>query len=254
MTTRKPIRIGSCVRYADGTFTLAFIEFKKNGDVILSQHYGDYQQLDNGTKFNPHVTYHADGTYHVAHFKGNPADGGYAVNQKRQSLNSSFRGFETLVHQGFGTNNAKILGRVCSGHDHVVTVDSDAVDDRSTSFEVDLLEPGFDPATIRIGPNENIIRQELIKDTFPWCLVTIHRSHVQAASTSLLIDRRSARARDLRREALWLHRGICYVPVTVPLRLGANRFQKRCQNGGAHPHTLSRFTSHRRNATAQARA
>jgi hypothetical protein len=113
----------------------------------------------------------------MAHYKGNPVDGGYAVNQKRQPLDPSFKGFETLVHQGFGKNNAQILGRICSGYDHVVTVDSDALDDLSTSFEVDLLEPGFDPATIRMGPNENIAHQELIKDTFPWCLVTIHRSH-----------------------------------------------------------------------------
>jgi hypothetical protein len=56
MTPTNPTSVGICVRYATGTFTLAFIEFKKNGDVILSQHYGDYQKLDNGTKFNPHVT------------------------------------------------------------------------------------------------------------------------------------------------------------------------------------------------------
>src|SRR5207249_6742959 len=168
MATGKPISVGICVQYGSDVFTLAFVLFKSNGDVILSQHYDDYQRLENKTKFDPHVTYHADGTYHVAHYKGNPMDGGYAVNQKRQPLTPFFKGFESLVSQSFGRNNAQILGRPCSGYDHVVSVDSEAIDDRSTSFEIDLLEPGFDPATIRMGPNENIVHQELIKDTFPW--------------------------------------------------------------------------------------
>jgi hypothetical protein len=56
MAARTPIRVGICVRYTTGTFTLAFIEFKESGDVILSQHYGDYQklpdqlQIDEGVK------------------------------------------------------------------------------------------------------------------------------------------------------------------------------------------------------------
>jgi hypothetical protein len=45
----------------------------------------------------------------------------------------------------------------------------------TTSFRVDLLEPGLDPAGVTIGPpNEERLYRELIKDTFPWCLVTIH--------------------------------------------------------------------------------
>src|SRR2546427_11469018 len=96
MAATTPIRVGIWVRFATGSFTLAFINFKKSGDVVLSQHYGDYQKLDDGTKFNPHVTYHADGTYHVAHYKGNPVDRGYPVNQKRQPLSSSFRDLKLL--------------------------------------------------------------------------------------------------------------------------------------------------------------
>jgi hypothetical protein len=195
MAGRSLIRVGVCIRYTTGTLTLAFIEFKKSGDVVVSQHYGDYQKLDDGTKFNPHVTYHADGTYHVAHYKGNPVDRGYPVNQKRQPLSSSFKGFETLVNQAFGRDDAKKLGRACSGYDFPVIINADSIEDRSdtikdslgehttqlatTSFCVDLLEPGLDPAGVTIGPpNEELVYRELIKDTFPWCLITIHRQRM----------------------------------------------------------------------------
>jgi hypothetical protein len=192
MAAGTPIRVGICVQYTTGTFTLAFVIFKPNGDVILSQHYGDYQKLDDGTKFDPHVTYHADGTYHVAHYKGNPVDSGYVVNQKRQTLSSSFKGFETLVDQAFGRDYAKKFGRPCSGCDFPIIISADSIEDRSdtmkdslgehtiqlatASFRVDLLEPGLDPARVMIGPpNEELLYRELIKDTFAWCLVTIHR-------------------------------------------------------------------------------
>src|SRR5713101_1999516 len=53
MAAGKPISVGICVQYGGDVFTLAFVFFIPNGDVILSQHYGNYQRLGNGTEFKP---------------------------------------------------------------------------------------------------------------------------------------------------------------------------------------------------------
>ena len=53
--------IGICVLYPEGEFTLAGIRFAENGDVVVWMPVGDENQLRDGTKHDPHVTYHADG-------------------------------------------------------------------------------------------------------------------------------------------------------------------------------------------------
>src|SRR5215469_5408368 len=88
----KPYKIGIGVRYGNDLFTLAFVIFKPNGDVVLSQHHGDYNKLDDGTKWNPHITYHASGRLNFAAHKGNRVDGGYSRVEQREPLVPEFKG------------------------------------------------------------------------------------------------------------------------------------------------------------------
>ena len=183
------------MQYGIELFALAVIRFNNKGDVILYQSYEDHYKLKNGTKFDPHVTYHADGTYHVAHYKGNPIDKGYLVNRKRQPLSSSFKGIENLIVQGFQKHHAKILGDHCKNYDRIITINADDIGEKVealrdnlgefethyilSSFQVDLLEPGFDPSIIPRpedllrSEHERVLVSELIKETLPWCLITV---------------------------------------------------------------------------------
>lgn len=182
---REPFSIGICVRYDDAIYTLAFVRFKKNGDVILSQHIGDYQRLENGTKFDPHVTYHGGGgIHHLA------SHGRHHLTRVKQPLGSSFSGWENLIVQSFGRDTARSLGHPCKGYDRCVHFDAADIELReewlqdsqgtihnqipTACFQIDLVEPK--EADLIKDPTltvQTIVRQELIKDTFPWCLITI---------------------------------------------------------------------------------
>src|SRR5438046_3101170 len=108
----KPYVIGICVRYDDGKiYTLEFVRFKANGDLIMSQPTGDYAKLGNGKKFDPHVTYHRDGTFHAVSY------GNHEHRKKRQPLDASFSGFENLLIQPFGHYYAPSHGYLCDGFD-----------------------------------------------------------------------------------------------------------------------------------------
>lgn len=178
-------RIGICVQYADGLYTLAGIEFKKNRDVVVWMPAGIGHQLSDGTKHDPHATYHADGTYHLATYANArrlPYDLRHPMERQRQALDSGFSGSENLTVWGFGREDAKPRKHNCSGFDECVTLDfytiepirvETFVDDlgeytrpvgaSSAVFEVDLIEPGRYDLRHKLVPNpENLLVEKLI--------------------------------------------------------------------------------------------
>ena len=196
MMRSTPYRIGICTDYDDSeAFTVACVEFNVKGDVIVWSPTGDDHALRDGTKWNPHVTYHVDGEYHLASYTRAhhlPRHVRYPHERKRQPLDDSFSGSENLVIQGYSPDFAEGYGRCCTGFDstlvtnarsfeHRVDVISDHLGTMETplptaSFQVDLVEPNrHELIKLAVLEPDRIIAQVLVQATFPWCLVTILR-------------------------------------------------------------------------------
>jgi hypothetical protein len=160
--------IGICTAYGADHFTTAFLLFKDNGDVVVTQHLGAAHALDDGTKWNPHVTYHADGTYHVASYDR------YFRDEQPQALDSNFKGYEFLIRQSFGRYYARSLGRRCS-YDDVICVSVDDLPDRVDAMEdaQGRVESHAALSTFQIDLVEPHTHAPDADQTFPWWRVTI---------------------------------------------------------------------------------
>lgn len=184
-----PFSIGLCISYDQVIYTLAFVTFKKNGDVVISQPVANYHGLNDGTKFNPHVTYHANGIYHLVAYQN------HHNRKTRQALGPQFSGRECLIIQAFSRDSAKQFGHTCKNYDKSIILANTDIDfkeeriqDRlgeirttppTASFQVDLIEPGSNNHNLvhdAVIDTSKIIKQDLIRDSYPWCLVTIMRN------------------------------------------------------------------------------
>ena len=114
--------------------------------------------------WNPHTSYHLDGTFHTKSFNyklGSP--------QKRQPLTGAFRGTE---HLGMSMGHApKRVGAVCdpTAFSGVVEVAPGVLGPRNGGVIVDLVEPGCAPMSV---PN-TIVQQKVFRDTLPWIVIRI---------------------------------------------------------------------------------
>lgn len=92
--------------------------------------------------------------------------------------------------QGFTREFAKGFGHVHGGFDTSIIIGSEDIREEyevmtdplgevktllsTACFQVDLLEPNrYDLVPRTVANSARIIRRELIKETFPWCLITI---------------------------------------------------------------------------------
>jgi hypothetical protein len=150
----------------DGTFVLVVSRrFKKREGVwecfVLMQR--DNDPDPNEPDWDPHATYHADGTYHQKSFNQK-----FMV-QQRQPLNQ-FKGSEHLGQfQGMGL-------AVCNpaNFTSVLTVPNGALTSMSGSVLVDLVEPGVLPAAShRQNLGQTIIVEKTYTECSPWVVVAI---------------------------------------------------------------------------------
>ena len=158
-----PYRIAIRVQYEDSIYTLAGIDFTKVGDVVAWMPTGDEHRLSDGTKHDPHATYHSNGKFQIRSYPSTnrlARSIRFPVEQERQSINSTFTESEVLIMWGFKREDAMSRGYQATDFDECVVVDADAiqptrvetlVDDLgefsswaggNATFQVDLIEPG----------------------------------------------------------------------------------------------------------------
>jgi hypothetical protein len=144
---------------ADLRLALVIARRPKNGlyeCVILMQREGDW---------DPHATYHVDGTYHQKSF------GQKLMVQKRQPLDQ-FKGTEHLgSFQGFGT-----AAPICdpANFTAVLKVPAGILESMRGSVLIDLVGPGESPgAQHRNLPGLRITHEETYRECSPWVVVAI---------------------------------------------------------------------------------
>ena len=116
------------------------------------------------SEMDPHASYHRDGTYHQKSY-------GVATSaQRRQPLDSSFRGTEHLGT--FGGHGAGPRIDDATAFDDVLVVSSGILHGRGGCIVVDLVEPGAQPA-----PHHRemlrIVDERIYQDSSPWIVVAI---------------------------------------------------------------------------------
>ncbi len=198
MTSVSSYSIGICTRYPEGTYTLEMIQFDERQGVIAAAPVGDYQQLKSGAKWDPHVTYHIDGEHHLVTYSAArylPDRIRYPHRRKKQALDDCFKEFEFFELRGFTQSFAKSFKHQCNGFDAKVIIASEdlpeeefdemtdelgtfrSIKNINLSLQVDLLQPQRYDLVGKTLPNpKRIIHEQLIEQTFPWCLITIFES------------------------------------------------------------------------------
>jgi hypothetical protein len=115
-------------------------------------------------EMDPHASYHRDGTYHQKSH-------GLAMSpQKRQALDSSFRGAEHLGR--FSGHGAGPRINDPSAFDDVLVVSPDVLSGKRGCVVVDLIEPGGRPAPHH-REQMRIVDERIYQDSSPWIVVAI---------------------------------------------------------------------------------
>jgi hypothetical protein len=113
--------------------------------------------------WNPHTSYHLDGTLHTKSF-----DHKSLPPQKRQPLTGKFQGTEHLgMYKGHGP---KGVGAVCdpTTFSGIVEVASGVLGLCNGGVLVDLVEPGREPVPWDLG---DVVQQIVFDDIVPWVVI-----------------------------------------------------------------------------------
>jgi hypothetical protein len=114
--------------------------------------------------WNPHTSYHLDGTLHMKSYDQK------MVATKRQPLTGKFSGTQSLgVISGHGP---KGVGAICDPADFtgVVEVAPGLLGPHNGAVTVDLVEPGCEPIA---SLSTKIVKREIFYDTVPQVVITI---------------------------------------------------------------------------------
>jgi hypothetical protein len=117
------------------------------------------------TPWNPHASYHRDGTYH------HKSHDMKLLAQKRQPL----EGFKGTEHLGsfFGHGVGTALCEPAA-FTSVLTIPTGILEGNRGCVLVDLVEPGVSPAAHhREVPGLRIVREETYRDCTPWVVVAV---------------------------------------------------------------------------------
>jgi hypothetical protein len=150
-------RYAVAVREGAGLWLTTWIRRAPKGDVYVLVPRND-------PDWNPHTSYHRDGTFHSKSFNHKMLGG-----QKRQPLGPSFRGCE---HLGMlGGHGPKTVGAVCDPamFTRVMEVAPGVLGPRDGFVAVDLVEPGCAPLEL-CNP---VIQTEVLRDAVPWIVVRV---------------------------------------------------------------------------------
>ena len=120
--------------------------------------------------WDPHASYHADGTHHIKSF------GSTVLSPvMRQPLNQAFTGAEPLFPQGFAPGDLfghQVVGDLSPFREVFVIPSTMIAPDAHHTIAVDLLSSG----AARIpGPWQHVVVEHSFTDSFPWIHVTLWR-------------------------------------------------------------------------------
>jgi hypothetical protein len=124
--------------------------------------------------WNPHATYHLDGTYHHKGYKRR------LTKKKLQPLTSPFRGTEHLgKFAGYGP---KGVGAICdpAAFTGIVEVPLGVLGPRHGSVVIDLVEPGHEP----LKWPEPVVLSKVFRDFVPWVVFRVVSSGVELTRDS----------------------------------------------------------------------
>jgi hypothetical protein len=119
----------------------------------------------NDSDWNPHTSYHRDGTFHSKSFRHKTLFGA----RKRQPLTDKFRGVE---HIGmFAGHGPKTVGAICDPlmFSGVMEVPPGILGPRDGFVAVDLIEPGCEPLELY----NLVFREQVFRDSVPWIVIRV---------------------------------------------------------------------------------
>jgi hypothetical protein len=121
------------------------------------------------TGWDPHSTYHLDGTYH------SKSHGVVVMKKTLQPLTGPFRGAEHLG--SFAGYGPKGVGAICdpAAFTGIVEVPLGVLGPRDGSVFIDLVEPGREPLTW-YGP---IVLSRVFRDFVPWVVFRVFRGGLE---------------------------------------------------------------------------
>jgi hypothetical protein len=132
---------------------------------------GEFVTLIPGVErgWDPHSTYHLDGTYHWK------SHGGVMMEKTLQPLTGPFRGTEHLG--SFAGYAPKGVGAICdpAAFTGIVEVPLGVLGPRHGSVVIDLVEPGHEPLTWY----EPIVLSMVFRDFVPWVVFRVVRDGLE---------------------------------------------------------------------------
>lgn len=145
-------RYAVAVREGSDLWLILWVRKSKKGEFFL-------MVPRNNGRWNPHTSYHLDGTFHSKSF------GKAMQRQKRQPLTVKFCGTEQFP--GYGGFGPKSVGAICNPADFtgIVEVSPGVLGPRDGTIVVDLVEPGHEAGPFSSDP---LILHEVFKETIPW--------------------------------------------------------------------------------------
>ena len=118
--------------------------------------------------WNPHVSYHASGQYHVKN-SAQP----YHVSHW-QKPDATFLGTHNMGTMGIASHEIRITNAPCKVEDYTevfeIPIGELSPEIHRTFVSLDLMEPSGEPI---ITPGGKILRQTIFQDSIPWIVVTL---------------------------------------------------------------------------------
>jgi len=154
-------RYAVAVREDDELWLTAWVKRSPKGDIY-------FLLPRNDGCWNPHMSYHRDGTFHSKSF-GHKA---LFSSRKRQPLTSGFSGVEHMgMFAGYGP---KTVGAICdpSAFSQIVEILPGILGPRDGFVAVDLIEPGCDPLEL-FNP---VLQGQVFRDAVPWIVIRVGKA------------------------------------------------------------------------------
>lgn len=156
------------LRDSEGLWLLSRIRRSRKGDVYVL-----FPRDEPG--WNPHASYHHDGTRHVRSHGGR-----YLVDQRPRPDATTFRGVESVFALALPPGDVALIRTPCQTHEFsdVFEIGREHLPlEESHALAVDLVEPGHGALA---GRWREVVTQQSFRDAVPWVLVTLWRGFTSA--------------------------------------------------------------------------
>jgi hypothetical protein len=166
---------GVVVTEPDGPHLVARIARSRSGIYYLMPR--DPAPLGSAyTDFDPHTSYHSDGTFHTKEF------GKLVFSEtKKQPLNASFAGAEHLFAETFGPGSLRGLPLIdLSKFSGICEIPFDELGaDDYHLLAVDIVEPNRGRIPVQLGAE--IVLEQAFREASPWIHLTFWRGEISFA-------------------------------------------------------------------------